>query len=521
LAILVVASTATSCEKVGAGRMRRTADDTIVFVLEAFLTELDPRFAVTNNEEKISRLVAPGLVTIDNEAMEPRLELAESVVPVDPLTWDVTVRADAKFHDGTPLTARDVVYTYMSTIDPAVKSPYRKAISERFSKVEAISERTARFHLVKPIATFVTDLEYGIVSHRAEATNHRFGGGTVVGAGPFMVVELESREVTLERNPHWHGPPPAIRRVIARPIGDASARLLTLVGGSADISINAVRPDLVDTVEEKPRLKIVTGRGSLLTYLMFHNEDPILRDVRVRRAIAMAIDRDQLIAVKFGGRAVKATGLIFPSHWAYSPDVVRYDFDPAAARKLLDEAGHPDPDGPGGRPRFKLSYKTSADAFRVSVARLIAQQLGDVGIEVEVRSFEFATFFNDIKMGNYQLASMQTGVIAEPDMMWSYFHTERIPSDKDRNAMNRWRYRSAEMDRLVAEGRFELDREKRKKIYAEAQRLASVDLPIVPLWHEDNVVTLNRDVEGFTLAPNARLSALTKVRKTGAVVDQQ
>jgi peptide/nickel transport system substrate-binding protein len=305
-----------------------------------------------------------------------------------------------------------------------------------------------------------------------------------------------------------------MRRVIARSIGDASARLLTLVGGSADMSINAVRPDLVDTVAEKPRLKIVTGRSSLLSYLMFHNEDPILRDVRVRRAIAMSIDRDQLIAVKFGGRAVKATGLIFPTHWAYEPNVPRYEYDPAAARKLLDEAGYPDPDGPGGRPRFKLSYKTSADAFRVSVARIIAQQLGDVGIEVEVRSFEFATFFNDIKMGNYQLASMQTGVIAEPDMMWTYFHSERIPSDKDRNAQNRWRYRSAEMDRLVAAGRFELDRERRKRIYADAQRLAATDVPIVPLWHEDNVVTLNRDVEGFTIAPNARLSALTRVTKT-------
>src|SRR5690606_28756358 len=120
--------------------------------------------------------------------------------------------------------------------------------------------------------------------------------------------------------------------------------------------------------------------------------------------------------------------LIAPGHWAYNPDVPRYPFDPDRARALLDQAGYPDPDGPGGRPRMRLSYKTSADQFRLAVARIIADQLGEVGIEVEVRAFEFGTFFTDIKKGNYQLASMQTASISEPDYYFWYFHSSNIPT---------------------------------------------------------------------------------------------
>jgi peptide/nickel transport system substrate-binding protein len=252
------------------------------------------------------------------------------------------------------------------------------------------------------------------------------------------------------------------------------------------------------------------GPSVLLTYLLLNNQSKPLDDVRVREAIALAIDRPAIVAAKFGGRAALATGLLPPGHWAYNADVPRWEHDPARARSLLDEAGlRPDADGV----RLRLVYKTSSDDFRVAVARLIASQLRDVGIAVEVRPFEFATFFRDIKQGNYELASMQSSEITEPDFYYFYFDSSRIPSQQDPDGGNRWRYSNPELDRVVEAGRREMDPTRRKPLYGEAQRIVARDLPIVPLWHENNVVLSNVDVQGYTIVPNARFVGLTDVTK--------
>jgi peptide/nickel transport system substrate-binding protein len=286
-----------------------------------------------------------------------------------------------------------------------------------------------------------------------------------------------------------------------------------LVGGSADLIQNSVRLDLVAQVAARPGVQLHTMHGDILTYLMMNNEDPVLADRRVRQAIALAVDRPAIIAAKLGGLAVPATGLLSPQHWAYNGDVARWDHDAARARALLDEAGLRDPDGAGPAPRLRLVYKSSADAFRVAIARVIAAQLAEVGIAVEIRSFEFATFFADIKRGAYQIASMQTADITEPDFYFMYFHSSWIPAAPKFDGFNRWHYRSAEVDRLTAAGRSEIDREKRRKIYDQIQRIVADDVPVVPLWHEDNVVLTSRDVRGYALTPNARLTGLRGVTK--------
>lgn len=487
--------------------MRRTPDDTLVYVLEARVRQLDPRWVLASNDTKLSRLLTGALVTIDQPSMEPIMELAESVVAEDPTTWTVTLRQGLRFSDGSPLTSRDVVHTFRTILDPARQSAHFRMYDERVATVEAVDERRTRFHLKQPLATFVTDMEIGIVCAACDAR------GDLVGAGPFRLVSQSDDEVVMERNPHYFRGPPPLRRLVFRVMTDANARILVLAGGAADLTQNTVRLDLVPDVEKLERVRVDSAPSALLTYLMMKNDDPILRDVRVRRAIACAIDRPAIVRAKMAGRAVLATGLLAPGHWAYSGDVPTYPYDPARARALLDEAGYPDPDGDGPGVRFTLTYKTSADAFRVAIARLIAQMLREVGIGVDVRSYEFATFFADVKKGQYQLASLQTGEIAEPDMYNNFFHSSRIPTPAEPDLANRWRYRSDVADRLIEEGRHELDRDARKRIYAELQRVVATDLPIVPLWHEDNVAVMNVSVEGFTIVPTARLSSLARTRK--------
>jgi peptide/nickel transport system substrate-binding protein len=509
---IVLAASATLAAGCGV-KSRRTPDDTLVVVIPSLIRNLDPRFALTSWDTNLSRLVAPGLMTIDQPSLEPMPALAESIAKVDDVTWDVVLRDDARFSDGSPVRAEDVAYTIESTMDPEVGSLFRQGFEDRFRAVEVLGPLRVRLHLIEPVATLFSDLDYGIVSAKAaRAHGHRFPDGKVVGAGPYQVVSRSTELVVLERNPYYHGPSGGTERIEIRTVRDANARTLMLVGGSADLTQNSVRMDLVSDVEARERLRVDTSPGTNLAYLMMNNDHPVLADVRVRRAIAHAIDRARIIEAKFDGRAQLATGLIAPTHWAYYGDVDRYAYDPARARALLDEAGYSDPGR--GRPRLSLSYRTSADPFQLAIARIIAAQLGEVGIAVDVRAFEFGTFLSDIKEGNYELASMQTAPITEPDWTYAYFHSSRIPDAQDPDSLNRWRYRSEELDALTARGRREMDRSRRVDIYNEVQVILARDLPIVPLWHSDNIVVHNTDVTGYELLPSARLHGLATATKS-------
>jgi peptide/nickel transport system substrate-binding protein len=373
------------------------------------------------------------------------------------------------------------------------------------------SPRQLVLHLSHAHATLVTDLDFGILARPPPGTP---AGAPPVGAGPYVLVAHDGETWRLEANPHYFGGRPREERLTFKLIRDDNSRLLALVGGSGDLTQNTIPPLLVDAVAAQPRLHIETGRSSVYSYLGLNCEDPILKDPRVRRAIAYAIDRRRIVHTTLHDRAVLATGMLPTFHWAYEGAVETYDYDPARARQLLDEAGYPDPDGDGPLPRFTLSYKTSSNKFRVAVARILVSMLAEVGIEVELRAYEFATFFADVKKGNFQLFTMQIPEIAEPDLYTNFFASDRVPTRDNLDAgANRVRYRNLELDRLLDDGRRELDHGRRKAIYAEVQRLLARDLPVVSLWHEDNVVAMRKGVRGFEILPTAQLSSVARVYK--------
>src|SRR5262249_36361744 len=193
------------------------------------IQELDPRWVIGSQETKVSRLIAPGLVSVDQPSMEPIMELAESVTNLDPLTWDATLRDDVRFSDGTKLTARDVLYTYRTVLDPETKSVQLRQYDERLTSVEALDERRVRFHLKQPLATFVTDLDLGIVeAAEAERRGGRWPNGEVAGAGAYHLVSLEPSETIVERNEHYFRGPPPLRPVVFRTMVGPNSRLLRL-----------------------------------------------------------------------------------------------------------------------------------------------------------------------------------------------------------------------------------------------------------------------------------------------------
>jgi peptide/nickel transport system substrate-binding protein len=439
------------------------------------------------------------------------MELAEKIDAISPTEYVVTIRPGARFSDGRLVTADDVVYTIDNIRD--AKNLSRLALRYRddgLTTLEALDARRVRFVLSHSHAPFVTDLDVGILARPLPGHEN----DVPVGAGPFVLESSAHERYRFRANPYYVFGAPRVKALTVKVIRDDNSRLLALVGGSGDIIQNTMSPLLLDAVAEQPRLREESGRSSVYTYLGFNLDDKITGDVRVRRAIALAIDRQKIVDAKLGGHAVLATGMLPTFHWAYAADVDHYDFDPARAKALLDEAGFPDPDGDGPLPRFTLIYKTSSNRLRIAIAQALTAQLAAVGIELEVHPLEFATFFADVKAGNFQIFTMQIPEVAEPDLYTNFFASSRIPTRENPDlGGNRTRYRNPALDELLDKGRRELDRGQRVADYREVQRILQRDLPVISLWHEDNVAVMGRTVGGFEILPTAQLTSLARTGK--------
>lgn len=460
----------------------------IVLLTESPITRIDPRFALGAWEVRVSRLVAPG-ITMPGYA-PGQAGLASQVDFLDASHIEVKLKPDARFSSGRPVTASDVAYTFTSILDPHTRSPYRAALAESLAAVNVIDERRALFILKVPRASFTADLQMGILD--------RFAGASLVGAGAYMIKDITPDRVELVANPFSSAPPRA--GLVVRTIRDDNARIIALLGGSGDAILNGVTPQVLQALEGHKDLRIATAPSATVTYLGFNVKDPLLGHPKVRLAVALAINKGQLIASRLGNQAIAADSLLAVDNPFYASNP-QLTFDPERANRLLDEAGFPDPDGAGPAPRLSLVWKSSNNRFRTSLALAIAQQLANVGIAIDVRSFEFATLMQDLRRGNFQLFSLQMTDVYEPDWLRSTFHSARIPTENNGwSGLNRFAFRDSKVDALLDEASSTLEFELRRRLYGQVQALVAQALPCVPLWHEHNVLVTHRDITG-TLPP--------------------
>ncbi|RMF78575.1 MAG: ABC transporter substrate-binding protein, partial [Nitrospirae bacterium] len=201
------------------------------------------------------------------------------------------------------------------------------------------------------------------------------------------------------------------------------------------------------------------------------------------------------------GQAFPATGLLPPNHWAYHRPSRPPAYDPEAARRLLAAARGP------GAPPLHLTYKSSTDEQARLIAQVIARQLARVGIRLTLRSYEWGTFYGDIKAGRFQLYCLTWTGVVEPDLLYYVLHSHAVPP----RGANRNHYANPEVDRCLEAARTTLDPEARRRLYARVQEIAARDLPFVPLWHPRHYAVVNRRVRGFRLTPNIDFAAFARV----------
>jgi len=251
----------------------------------------------------------------------------------------------------------------------------------------------------------------------------------------------------------------------------------------------------VMSFDNDPDVAIEDQAGTTLAYIACNFDDPILAHREVRQALAYATDRQTLIQNLLRGMAIPATSLLPANHWAYESNVQQYDYNPAQAEKLLDAAGFPR--GPDGL-RFHITLKTSTDQSTRLLAEALADEWKRVGIALDLRSLEFATFYSDITHGSFQLYTLRlVGGNNDPDIFEYVFSSKKTPP----NGANRGHYRNPQLDALLDQARAEMDREKRKVLLSQIQKIVAVDEPFINLWYVDNVCVRRKRLTNVVLPP--------------------
>jgi len=473
--------------------------DTLVMIIESSPTNLDPRVGLDAQSERIDDLLFDDLLTRD-EHLNVRPGLAERWEIPDPRTYVFHLHPGVKFHDGRSLTSRDVKWTFDSLLEGKILST--KSAAYRFvDHVDASDDYTVVFHLKEPFATLLWNLSdgaIGIVPYGASDEISR----KPIGSGPFRFVSAEQdKEVIIERNDEYWGEKARLKRVRFMVVPDATTRALELRKGSADIAINALTPDMVLTLQRDPNLEVVRAPGTVLSYMAFNLRDPILKDVRVRRALAYAIDRRPMLEYLGRGFARPANSILPPESWAYNGDVPRYEYNPERARQLLEQTGYAAINGV----RFHLTMKSSTEESTRLMAAVLQQQLREVGIALDIRTFEFATFFSDVTRGAFQLYSLRwIGGNEDPDIFEYVFHSAKFAP----HGANRGYYANPRVDALIDRARSELDQNRRKQLYGEIQRILAEELPYINLWYQDNVLVHSKRVRSLTLNPSGNYDFL-------------
>lgn len=469
--------------------------------IESYPLRLDPRYSTDANSSRIGRLIYNSLLRSDDRSrLQP--ELARSWRMLDDRTYLFDLRNDIRFHDGKALTAADVRYTYESIRDATSLSP-KRALLAPLEAIELTAPYQLRFRLRSAHAPFVEQFTLGIVP-----AGTRSAGPERLpppGTGPFQLQALEPGEkVTLKANPRYWEATPALNGLVFKIVPDAMVRVLEFKQGAIDFMQNDLEPDMLPWLRKNTDADIGIHQGTTFQYIGINLTHPVLGRRQVRQAIAMAIDRDAIIRHLLKDTVTEASGLLAPLNWAYEERVRRWPHDPQRAKRLLDDAGFADPDGDGPLPRFRLSFKTTSIDLRRRIAEAFKDQLRQVGIELELRSYEWGTFFNDIKRGNFHLYSLAWVGIEDPDAYYQIFHSAAVPPNGD----NRGRYRNPQVDRLLERGRATLDPRERQRIYSAVQRLLAEDLPYIPLWWWKNVVVKKPFLQGFVAYPDGDLISL-------------
>lgn len=458
---------------------------------------LDPRYATDAASTRVQEFLHCGLVRLDNSFL-PQPDAAASWRQDDELTWRFRLRDDVFFHDGKTVTAADVAATLDAILAADTASPLRAGFAA-IERIEAVSDQELVIRLKQADASLLTRLTLGILPAHLARRPH--AARQTLGCGPFRLVSWDDENgLLLERVAGGGG----IGRIRLLTVKDPVTRSLKLARGEIDFAQNDLPPHLLPYLHGLEQVEIVSRPSTTFSYIGINLKDAHLADVRVRRALALGLDRAKIKKALLADLPTLAETVLAPGHWAACP-VAASRYDPAAAEILLDEAGFPRrQDGM----RLHLTYRTSTDPTRLRLAEAMADQWRRIGVDVSIESLEWGGFYARIKQGDFQLFSLSWVGINDPDIYRWILHSSMWPP----KGANRGRYANKQVDAWLDAAARTPKREERQELYCRVQRQMAGDQVYIPLWYEPVVAVQGPRLRGFRPAADGSLLGLMHAR---------
>ncbi len=456
------------------------------------------------------------LPTIENGLAEPE-ELPDGRRGIA-VTY--TIRPEATWGDGTPVTSRDVVFTWEVGRHPKTGVSDFEAF-RRILKIDVIDDKTFTLHLdritfdynatgldILPAHVERPIFEAGPAAYRNRTAFDADPTNPGLAFGPYRIVELvPGSHIVLRPNPTWWGKEPAFDRVTVRVIENTAALEANLLSGAIDM----IAGELGLTIDQAlafekrhgKRFNIIFKPGLIYEHLDLNLDNPVLADRRVRKALVHALDREAVSRQLFAGRQPVAHTLVSPLDWVHDPDVPTYPYDPGRAGALLERAGWSlIKDGvrhnAAGEPLRLELMTTAGNRTRELVEQVLQSQWRQVGIDVRIRNEPARVFFGEtVSKRKFTGAAMFAWLSSPENVPRTTLHSDQIPSEENGwSGQNYTGFANPEMDALIDAIEVELDRDKRKALWPRLQRLYAEELPVIPLYWRAKAYILPKWLKG-------------------------
>ena len=480
--------TQATAESSGGGNITKTD---IVFAQASDVVTLDPAGQQDTTSSVLMKHVYSTLMDIDDDGnLVP--DLAESYEMKSDTEYTFTLRQDACFSDGTPVTAKDVKFTF----DRAKDMPKTKSNTSKIEEVIADDDHHVTFKLTQPYAAFktiITNSNLSIVSEAAvTAAGESYGDvDNILGSGEFTVTEwVPNDHYTLARNEKYWGEMPITTTITCRVIPEGSARAIALEAGEVDLVWNVDATDCAN-IEANPDVTLLSQTSSSIEYLGMNTTKEKFKDVRVRQAINYALDKQTFVDTIIEGRGTVANSYINSMIPGWTDEVEAYPYDPAKAKELLAEAGYPN--------GFECKIYVNGDV-RTRSAQIIQAQLAEVGITVDISTYEWGALLDSLNAGEHEmfLLGWSNSSFDADGSTYQLFYSGNHGATGNRAFLT-----DDKVDELIINAQKESDDTKRMELYKELQVYLHEISPWCPLYYKNDNVGVRADLKGFKLHKGA------------------
>lgn len=529
LATTIAASmifSACSSNKATTPPVTKNIGGTVTISQETEPANLNPLIWATTSDTNVSNLIFDSLVK-PNEKLELQPSLAKSwTVSPDGKVYTFELNANVKWHDGVAFTAKDVAFTFSSLANPKYDAgaysrvepivgakEFHDGKASSVSGIKALSDTKIEFTLTQPNAAFLANLSIGIIPEHilkdvspSEWAKNSFNTKPI-GTGPFKFKEWKPGQyIEVEANKDYFNGAPNLDKIIYR-FGDANTMMAAFMNKEVDIV--PVPTSDVTSIKTLDFADVKTSNDLSVYYVGLNLRSDLFKDLKVRQALAYAVDKKLIISSVLGEYGEVCDDLFPNSHWSHNPDITKYEYNKDKAKQLLEEAGYKlnsnkiyEKDGK--QLKFTLQVPTGKKE-REKTAVLLKQQWEEIGIKCEISQLDFPTLVTkllpktkdgkqrEVKADDFDAFILGFGVEVDPDEYRPYFHSAYMPP----NGYNFCGYSNPTINALLEKQIAQIDPKERQKTFFEIGKIFAEDEPWIPIYGQKSVFASNKKLQGF------------------------